>query len=354
VPTVNRWPRAANGPVEPADTQIDSGLLVPGEREGHQAQSCPSMSKVQTASADLKQTLAAIERPSSRKLRVTGVSLRDRARVSPVLGRLTPVSVAVRRAERRGERRWEESARARKKASRWMAEMLGVPADGAEAQGLAREAVVDSEVRRALTARHWEAGHGPIYGLDSLREARERGRGVLLAGLHIGVLFNAPMQIATQYCPYYLVRATRGQDRQGAGALVIKQRMVAMERAGNRWLERKNSYPVVRALLERGEMCGLMFDSGGRVETEVAGQRTYLAGGIAGLAWETGAPIVLGVTLREGEVGTACYLHEPIESADFDGPEEMHHHLAVVCSRVIRDNLVQLYPRRLPSQPRGG
>jgi Bacterial lipid A biosynthesis acyltransferase len=306
-----------------------------------------------TGLSDLEQTLAALERPNSHEMRVTGVSLRDRVQLSPALGRLTPLSVAVRRAERRGQRRWEESAGARKKATKWMAEMMGVPVRDPEAQRLAGEAVIDSEVRRALTARHWEAGHGPIHGLDRLEQARARGRGVLLAGLHIGVPLNAPLQIATQYRPYYLVRAVRGQDRQGPSALVIKQRMVVLERAGSRFVDRKNSYPVLRALLERGEMCGLMFDSTGPVETELAGRRTYVAGGLAALAWETGAPIVLGYTLRDG-AGHVAHISEPIEASDFDGPDEVHRHLASICSRVMLDNLVQLYPRRLPTRPRGG
>lgn len=306
-----------------------------------------------SAPADLERTLAAIERPNSHRMRVGGVSLLGRAKAAPAVRRLTPRGAAVRRAEDRGRRRWEESPGTRKKASRWMEDMRGLPAGDPEAQRLGRAAVLDAEVRLTMQSRHWEAGHGPVHGLERMKRARARGRGVLVAGLHVGVLLNAPVQIAAQYEPYYLVRALRRGERQGASALVIKQRMVAMERVGLRWVERKNSYPVVRALLERGEMCGLMFDSSGNVETELMGRRTWLAGGLAALACETGAPIVLGYTLREGD-GHACYVEEPIDAADFAGPEEVHRHLAGVCSRVLLDNLIQFYPRRLPAQPRSG
>src|SRR6185295_2669759 len=59
--------------------------------------------------ADLERTLAELKRPNSHKLRVGGVSLLERAKVSPAVGRLTSREAAVRRAEDRGRRRWEES-----------------------------------------------------------------------------------------------------------------------------------------------------------------------------------------------------------------------------------------------------
>jgi hypothetical protein len=300
---------------------------------------------------DMEATLAALERPGRHGPRVRGLSLRDRLEMSPALGHLVPRELAVRRAVRSGERAWEDSEVVRTKAIKWMKQMLQRPGSDPEVRRLAREAVIDWKARRAILARTWEGAGGEVHGLEHWRRVRAGGRGLILMALHLGLSWNNGLVVARHCEPYYIVRAPRDKQYRGRGAQFVKQRMIAMERAGNRWVERRGCYPVLRALLGRGDMCGIAFDAAGRVETELAGHRTWLAGGSAALACDVGVPVMLSVTLREG-INQVTWFEEPIEPDDFEGPAELHRHVAERVGRRILDNPVQFYPRRLPTGPR--
>jgi lauroyl/myristoyl acyltransferase len=301
--------------------------------------------------SDLEATLAALERPGRHGPRVRGLSLRDRLELSPALGRLVPRELAVRRAVRSGERGWEDSDVVRRKAIKWMKQMLKRPGNDPEVRRLAREAVIDWKARRALLARSWEGGEGDVHGLEHLQRARAGGRGLILLALHLGLSWNNGLVVARHCGPYYIVKAPRDKQYRGRGAQFVKQRMMAMERAGHRWVERRGCYPVLRALLERGDMCGIAFDAAGRVETELAGHRTWLAGGSAALACEVGVPVSLSVTLREGSE-QVTWFEEPVEPGDFAAPAELHSHLADVVGRWITAHLPQYFPYRFSTAPR--
>jgi hypothetical protein len=300
---------------------------------------------------DLEARLAALERPG-RHERGRVLWLRDRFHVAGLVGRATPRHLAVGRATRAGERQWNDSKAARQKAVDWMTTMLRRPASDPEVQRLAREAVIDREVRRVLLDRPWDI-RGPVRGLERLEAAHAGGRGVLLATVHFGLALNGLIRTARDFRPCYSMRAPRDVQRRGRKAQVMRQRWRHAERAGVRFVDRREAYPVLHALLARGEICLIAFDSGGRVETELAGQRTWLAGGLAALARDAGVAVVPTFTLREGaqQVG---YFEEPIEPGGFGDAGELHRHIAHVTSRWMLDNLVQLYPRRLPTEPRRG
>jgi lauroyl/myristoyl acyltransferase len=301
---------------------------------------------------DLEARLAALARPG-RHERGGSLWQRSRVRIAPGIGRLVPREVAVRRAVRAGERQWEDSKAARKKAARWMAMMLHRPANDPEVQRLAREAVIDWSVRQVLIERVWEASReGRVHGPEHFEEARAGGRGVLVVGTHFALGMNGMFRLTKRYGPCYVVRAPRDVDRRGRNTLIMRRRWLAAERQGVRFVDRKESYPVMRALLERGEICALAFDAAGRVETDLAGQRTWLAGGAAELALDAGVPVMVGMTLRDGteQVG---HWAPPLESGDFADARALHQRIAEILSPWILDHLPQLYPHQLPQQPRG-
>jgi lauroyl/myristoyl acyltransferase len=300
--------------------------------------------------SNVEATLAALERPPRRGWRVRGLSLRDRLELSPAAGRLVPRELALQRAARSGERQWEDSELLRRKAAKWMKDVLGRPRS-ADVEPLAREAVIDWNVRQAMLARPWEGAGGQVYGLEDVARARAGGRGVILMGAHLGLVFHGALVVARHCQPYYVVRAAREDADRGRGAQVRKHRMRALERAGNRWVDRRGSYPVLRRLLERGDMVGMVFDAAGRMETELAGHRTWVAGGWAALAFDVGIAVVLSFTLRDGSE-QVTWFEEPIEPGDFADPAEFHRHTGARVGRWMLDNPVQLYPRRFPTRPR--
>lgn len=94
------------------------------------------------------------------------------------------------------------------------------------------------------------------------------------------------------------------------------------------------SYPVLRALLERGELVYNMFDVRGSQETRFLGRRAMLAGGTARLAVETGALVLPVRAYRRGphvwlEAGTA------LDPREYPGRAQLHDALAAVHERLI-------------------
>lgn len=304
--------------------------------------------------SDTGERLAALQR-GGRHERGGSPWRRTWARFAPALGRVVPRERAIARATRAGERQWEESKAARKKAVRWMAMMLKAPEPDPEVQRLAREAVIDWHVRQVLIERPWEARRGTVRDLEhveaGMKIARQEGVGVLIPGTHMSLGMLGAYWLARRFRPIYVVRAPRHLEREGPQALVVRRRARAAERYGARWVDRQNSYDVMRALLLRGELCTMAFDGGGDVETELAGQRTWLAGGTVALAFETGAVIMPGLTVHEGseQVGRSS---PPLFARDFADPQAMHRHIAELFSRWILEYLPQYYPHTLPRQPR--
>jgi lauroyl/myristoyl acyltransferase len=168
----------------------------------------------------------------------------------------------------------------------------------------------------------------PVEGLEHLHEARARSNGgLILATVHVGAILGLVHALAARGLKLYLPGGEWGVPTvEGLRGRWIATQNRWVEEAGARWVPLGDSYPVLRALLERGEACLLAVDVPGDVEVELAGRRARVRSGIARLALETGSPILPIATLRV-RWGMTGFIGEPIDPAGFDDPIELTRHL---------------------------
>ncbi len=72
----------------------------------------------------------------------------------------------------------------------------------------------------------------------------------------------------------------------------IKTQNVWAEEAGARWVRKPGSFEVVRALLDRGELCWMNWDVPGNTPAVFLDRPVTAASGIARLALELGTPVL--------------------------------------------------------------
>jgi hypothetical protein len=281
----------------------------------------------------LAQRLDELDRPTARLLRPTSQTLPIRIYGSKAFHRLVPIRLAALR----GRLEWWTVPRRREYALDLTETIRGLPRDSPEARRYAKRRLVEDAVQAELHWRPWLGSRAPIEGFEHLTGALSDGRGVILATVHIGPFVGLVHALAARGIKVYISGGRWGggeaalDGRRGRWTL-MQNRWV--EEAGSRWVNRGGSYPVLRALLERGEICFLTVDAPGSVEVELAGHTARVRGGLASLALETGAPIVPGVTLRRG-FGQAARLLEPIDPSAFDDPVELTRHLAAVLGELL-------------------
>jgi lauroyl/myristoyl acyltransferase len=259
-------------------------------------------------------------------------SLGVRVRTSPWLRRTLPTRPLVARAERRGRASWEHDARAREKARATIeAIVAGTPRAG-ELEQLARLHVIEASVDRTLFWQPWSA-RIDARSAARLREALTGERGVILSACHLGAFYRS----------MYALPVRRGQQYSVVGPWFLQQpshdywgRRVARMRRGalGRPVLSKGSFPILLALLARGESMYLFYDRPGRRETPFLGKTATLADGSARLAVEADALVLALRARRTGHevwVDVAAAL-DPRELSDVG---QMHNALAAVHERWI-------------------
>jgi KDO2-lipid IV(A) lauroyltransferase len=199
-------------------------------------------------------------------------------------------------------------------------------------------------VQAELHWRPWLGRRTPIEGLAHLEAAVAAGRGVIFATAHVGPFLGLVHALAARGIKVYISGGQFGGEpafdgRRGRWTL-MQNRWV--EDAGSRWVHRGGSYPLLRALLERGEICFMTVDAPGTIEVDFAGHPARVRGGVAALALETGATIVPGATLRRGWGQVGVFL-EPVDPAGFDDPVELTRHLTRVVGDLVRAEAEQAH-----------
>ena len=289
--------------------------------------------------------LAELERPFAHLLEVRGESLLGRIHARPELHRMLPLGLAIRLAGARGRLEWALPG-ARRLALARAAGLAGPGTSRDEIRRLAREHLVELAIQTELSWHPRAARRMPLHGLEHLERARAGGRGAILATVHMGPMLNLAYAVAARGHPGYASGLITLEDSplRGHAGRWWKTQMMWVEEAGCRWVGRGDSYSLLRALLERGELCWLNWDIPGHstVPVRLLGRTMEVGRGLARLALETGSPVVPGFTWREGtrQVGVLFPGIDPREVAD---EQELNARMAAAVEEALAPRLAQAH-----------
>jgi lauroyl/myristoyl acyltransferase len=285
-----------------------------------------------SARAELSAALEALQHPPPAP-RMPPARLDIRIKTAPLLRRLTPTRPLLARAVRRGVTLWETSPEQRANALATMTAILAGSYRAAEIEQLAREHLIEREVDNVFFWQQPWSADADDRSSALLHDAFSSGRGVLLSACHSGAYYRSLQAQALKGSRHYSV----------VGSWFLEQpshdywgRRIARWRKGvnSHPVLAKGSFPVLAALLARGQSVYLFFDMPGPRETRFLGKTAMLADGTARLAVGADALVVpLRARRRGNRVWTqAAPAFDPREHA---GVGELHAALAAHHERWI-------------------
>ena len=287
----------------------------------------------------LEQLLDELELPKAQLVELTGQTLPIRVYGSAWFHRLLPDPVALRLAALRGWVEWFVVPRRRAEALALTRAVRGV-----DSTSFARRRLIEDAVRAELQWRPGTYRRIAVEGYERFEAARaESDAGVILANLHAGPFLGLAHALAARGVKLYLPGGTwGGPPFNGLRGRWIATQNRWIQKAGCRWVPVGGSYPILQALLERGETVLMAVDVPGNLQVELAGRPARVRTGIARLALATGSPILPIVTLRRGWrfVGT---IGEPIDPRRFEDPARLTRHLVAVQSPVFLREAEQVH-----------
>ncbi len=263
----------------------------------------------------------------------TGLGLR--LRTSPRLRGLMPSALVVRRAAAKGRAEWRDP-REREYALATMTAILANTSRAGEVEELARRRLIEEEVQRAIFWQPWRSPRVDTRSSANLRRALSCERGVLVSACHLGPYFlqmsafgSSPRRPFAVSAPWFFEEPTpdywgRRQARWWQGIADRDERLVRTV----------GSFPLVKALLERGQIVLSYFDMPGSARTEFLGKPVMLSSGSAQLAFQTQA-LVLPLRARRDGARAWTDVFEPLDARDFDSALNLHRALAAVHERSI-------------------
>jgi lauroyl/myristoyl acyltransferase len=283
---------------------------------------------------DLAKALAAVRRPVESGP-LPSAPLRLRLGTTLWLRRLLPTAIMVRRAERRGRAIWEQYAEERGRARAAMEAIVAGTPRAHEVEMLAREHVVEGNVKETLFWQPWGTAAVDETSAARLREALDAGRGVILSACHMGpYILCASVATAVGRTPYSVSGWGFQTPSPGYwGRRIMRRRAEALAR-GERLVPAAGSFPLLKKLLEDREIVIVFFSMPGSQETRFLGKPAMLASGSARLAVQADALIV---PLRARRAGHRVWVDVgvPLDPRGYPGWEELHAALATVHERWI-------------------
>ncbi|MDX2153089.1 MAG: lysophospholipid acyltransferase family protein [Bryobacteraceae bacterium] len=188
-------------------------------------------------------------------------------------------------------------------------------------------------------------------GFEHYEEAKRRGRGVLIATAHLGNWEFSAFAHALMTEPMWVM--VRPLDNPLIDAMVARYRSMS----GNRVVEKKEFLRGVLKALKRNEAVGILIDQNAAedaVFVDFFGRKAAAAAGFARLAHHTGATVLPGYALWNGEEGRYVLRFDaPVEmTGDVQADtQRLHSHLEEVIRR-HPDQWLWIH-RRWKSQPEG-
>lgn len=261
---------------------------------------------------------------------------RERFRTALAIRRLLPSGLVVRRAERSAQRRWSRSPGSREKALVAMQAVVRGTSREADAPELARLYLVERAAAAAMYWQPWEKTRMSASALDLLRGAVGHNRGVLLSCCHMGPFFHMAsigealgrhlFTVGGAWCFEPLSNDLWGRR--------VARRWEGLAEHDGRLIPAAGSFPLLKALLEDGEMVALHFDVAGPHATRFLSKPAMLTDGTARLAQASGALVVPVRMRREGHVPWMD-VHAPLDPHGFSEPGDLHEALAAIHERWI-------------------
>jgi lauroyl/myristoyl acyltransferase len=286
-----------------------------------------------------------------RPSRMPPATLRIRVKTSPWLRRLLPTRLVVNRAVRHAQALWEQSPEEREGAMATMETIIAGTPRAHEINKLAREYLIERDAAEALFWQPWAIPAVDPQSAARLQQALSADRGLLISACHSGPcpgimsVFKPLGHLPTSIAGPWLFEKP-SPDLWG--------RRVARWQKGNyaRLIRSKGSFPILKAMLEHGEIVYISFDMPGRRETRFLGRPAMLADGSARLAVLSDALVLPWRTRRMGhrrwvDVGDA------LDPRQFAGAEELHNALAEHHERWILERPAEMEDPRSHSWGEG-
>lgn len=272
------------------------------------------------------ETVLAMPPQPSPASRMPPANLRVRLKTSPLLRRMFPTRLVLRRAARRANDIFKQSPEVRRETATVMETIVAGTARSDEVAQLAQRYLVERSLDEAYTWQQWASPGTDAESAARLEETLNGDRGVVLSSCHTGPFFTSvpffntlgvvPFTVAG---PWFFEEPSH--DRWG------RRLAVWQKRSGSRMILSSGSFPILSALLNRGEVVFLFFDMPGPHETRFLGKPVMLADGSARLAAQTDA-LVLPLRSRWSGYRVSLDVGEPLDPRDYAGPDELHDALA--------------------------
>lgn len=268
--------------------------------------------------------LAEVDRPKAHLLETGPEGLVSRIYGQSWLHRLAPHQVGIALALVRGQVEWFLRRSRRAEADRQARAILGPDRSGRDLDRFGRAWLRDRAAHLEISWRPWMQEKIEIEGFDHLEAAAARGRGVLIAGLHLGPLLALPLGLGARGLRVYVAGGHRLDEPRPSGhqGRWTKTQNVWLEEAGCRWVWKGGAFENFLELLGRGDVCWLAWDIQGKVEANFLGRKVHVASGLGKLSKATGAPVLPSISFRDG-LGLKGVIDSPLDPDDFESPEAM-------------------------------
>jgi lauroyl/myristoyl acyltransferase len=288
-----------------------------------------------TRGPHLERILAEAER-LTRARPMPPAPLRARLRSSPGLRRLAPRSLIVAAAQSRGRALWRRDPETRRYTTAMMETVVTGTARAGEAKQLACQYLAEQAAEQELFWLPWRLPALDRRSREHADRALASGRGVLISSCHTSAIYMTCWPISELGRRVYLTAAPwyfgePGNDYWGR-RLVRFRREVA--KRNELVLPAPGSFPMLRQLLEWGEVVNVLFDMPGGTATNFLGKPVMLSSGSARLAAEADA-LVLPVRTRRVGADFRVDVCAPLDPRAFDDHEELHRSLAAIHERHI-------------------
>lgn len=306
---------------------------------------CPAARESVTATRPLADSLVEVERPNAHLIEIRDEPLLWRLYAQPALRRPVPLALAIALARMRGRLEWLLVSERRRSALAWASTLAGPHATPADVSHLAREHLMERAVQSELTWHPRAARRMPVRGLEHLERVQGEGRGVILATVHLGAMVSLPQALGARGYRLYLSGGSPpAMIRFGPHGRWQKTVRLFAEQAGCRWVHRGGSFETLEALLRRGEVCWLAWDTPGGVAApaRLLDRAINVASGTARLALGTDSPVIPAFAWREGgrQVGV---LYPAIDPRDVADPHELNARVAAAVDDALTPRLAQAH-----------